>query len=343
MTNYIRGDLLLYTNKGIKRIDKLNKSDLVNGINNNNIEIDEINKNNVKAYQYLFKLKTIHNIDNYYLSGNNKIYSIQNIPYELKMKDCPNFIEDNKRICKPSFINVSDLTDFDYIGYPVNFNDTTNDTNDTNNTNNTNDITNDNFNDTTNDNTNNDNTNNNNDKYRFQGLILLEQYLFNLNNNLNKNTIGFLNKYLHNNDIKFELFNNNISTSIKIDINDKLIVLTEEELFNLSYENTKTLLKGFIEINSVVNTLNKNNFYLLKRLFMKIGVLITANYINNNYVIKIPQSLDNISDSNYFVYDNYIWSKVKKIVRAQDKYFGQLYNLKMKDNNKYLTEVGIIS
>jgi hypothetical protein len=337
MTNYIRGDLLLYTNKGIKRIDKLTKSDLVNSVNNNNIEIDEINKNNVKAYQYLFKLKTIHNIDNYYLSGNNKIYCIQNIPYELKMKDCANFIEDNKRICKPSFINVSDLTDFDYIGYPVNFNDVNNNVN--------NDV-NDNVNNDVNDNVNNDV--NDNDKYRFQGLILLEQYLFNLNNNLNKNTIGFLNKYLHNNDIKFELFNNNISTSIKIDINEnengnKLIVLTEEELFNLSYENTKTLLKGFIEINSVVNTLNKNNFYLLKRLFMKIGVLITANYINNNYVIKIPQSLDNTSDNNYFIYDNYIWSKVKKIVRAQDKYFGQLYNLKMKDNNKYLTEVGVIS
>ena len=29
MTNYIRGDLLLYTNKGIKRIDKLNKSDFL--------------------------------------------------------------------------------------------------------------------------------------------------------------------------------------------------------------------------------------------------------------------------------------------------------------------------
>jgi len=337
MTNYIRGDLLLYTNKGIKRIDKLTKSDLVNSVNNNNIEIDEINKNNVKAYQYLFKLKTIHNIDNYYLSGNNKIYCIQNIPYELKMKDCANFIEDNKRICKPSFINVSDLTDFDYIGYPVNFNDVNNNVN--------NDV-NDNVNNDVNDNVNNDV--NDNDKYRFQGLILLEQYLFNLNNNLNKNTIGFLNKYLHNNDIKFELFNNNISTSINIDINEnengnKLIVLTEEELFNLSYENTKTLLKGFIEINSVVNTLNKNNFYLLKRLFMKIGVLITANYINNNYVIKIPQSLDNTSDNNYFIYDNYIWSKVKKIVRAQDKYFGQLYNLKMKDNNKYLTEVGVIS
>jgi hypothetical protein len=53
--------------------------------------------------------------------------------------------------------------------------------------------------------------------------------------------------------------------------------------------------------------------------------------------------LDNTSDNNYFIYDNYIWSKVKKIVRAQDKYFGQLYNLKMKDNNKYLTEVGVIS
>jgi hypothetical protein len=310
MTNYIRGDLLLYTNKGLKRIDKISKTDLIYSENNYS-EINEIAKNNVKGFPYLFKLKTIHNIDNYYLSGNNKIYCIQNIPYDLKMKDCPAFIEDNKRICNPSFIDVNELTDFDYIGYPIINNDDNN------------------------------GDNNDDDKYRFQGLILLDQYIFNLNNNINKNTIGFLNKYLHNNNIPFEIFNNNISTSIKIDLKENPILLKHEELLNLSNENTKKLLKGFIEVNTVINTINKNLFYFLKNLFMKVGILLSANYINNNYVIKIPQSLEE-TDNNYFIYNNYIWSKIKKIGKAE-KYFGQLYTIKMEQKNKYLTEVGLIS
>lgn len=303
MTNYIRGDLLLYTNKGLKRLDKLSKLDIINGNN-----IDEIAKHNLKGYSYLFKIKTLHNIDNYYLSGNNKIYCIQNIPYDLKIKDCPNFIEYNKRICTPSFINVNELTDFDYIGYPINNNEENNDEND-------------------------------DDKYRFLGLILLDQFIFNLNNNININTIGFLNKYLHNNNIPFEIFNNNITTTIKINITDK--TMKQEEILNLSSENIKKIIKGFIEINSVINTNDKTVFYFLKNLFMKIGILLNANYINNNYVIKIPQSLEE-TEKNYFIYDNYIWSKIKKIGKS-DKYFGHLYTIKMANNNKYLTEVGVIS
>jgi hypothetical protein len=303
MTNYIRGDLLLYTNKGLKRLDKLSKLDIINGNN-----IDEIAKHNLKGYSYLFKIKTLHNIDNYYLSGNNKIYCIQNIPYDLKIKDCPNFIEYNKRICTPSFINVNELTDFDYIGYPINNNEENNEEND-------------------------------DDKYRFLGLILLDQFIFNLNNNININTIGFLNKYLHNNNIPFEIFNNNITTTIKINITDK--TMKQEEILNLSSENIKKIIKGFIEINSVINTNDKTVFYFLKNLFMKIGILLNANYINNNYVIKIPQSLEE-TEKNYFIYDNYIWSKIKKIGKS-DKYFGHLYTIKMANNNKYLTEVGVIS
>ena len=165
--------------------------------------------------------------------------------------------------------------------------------------------------------------------------------MFSLNNNININTIGFLNKYLHNNNIQFELFNNNITTSIKIDIIDLSIILKKEEILNLSPENIKKIIKGFIEINSVVNTNDKTIFYFLKNLFMKIGILLNANYINNNYVIKIPQSLEE-TEKNYFTYDNYIWSKIKKIGKT-DKYFGHLYSIKMTNNNKYLTEVGVIS
>jgi hypothetical protein len=309
MSNYIRGDLLIYTNNGIKRLDKLNKTyDLVFNENNSNIEIEEINRSTIKNY-YLYKVKTLHNIDNYYLGGTNKIYCIQNIPFDLKIRECVNFIENNTRICFPSFVNVSNITEFDYIGFPYINNE--------------------------------DNSENEEEEiYRFQGLVLLKQSVFNLNNNLNKNTIGFLNKYLHNNNIPFEMFNNNITTTIKFNLED-IKLLTINEINNLSYKNIKSLINGFSELNSIINTNDKTIFYLLKFIYMKNGILLTANYMNNNYVIKIPQKTDLI-ESNYFIYDNYIWSKVKKISKF-DKYSGQLFTLKLKDNSNFLTEIGIIS
>jgi len=307
MSKYIRGDLLIYTNNGIKRLDKLTQqSDRVKNENNENVEITKITKEFVKNY-YLYKIKTLHNIDNYYLDGYNKIYCIQNIPYDIKIQDCKTFIEDNTRICSPSFIYVKDITEFDYIGFPFNKNET--------------EITQDEI-----------------DKYRFQGLILLSNCNFNLNNNLNKNTIGFLNKYLHNNNIQFDMFDNNITTTIKFDTSYKL---SNDDLNNLSYTNTLYLIKGFCELYNSINTVNKEDFYLLKNIFLKIGILLSVNYINNNYVIKIPQPIDTL-DTNYFVYNNYIWSKVKRINKT-DKTDNSLYTISTLNNNKILTEVGIIS
>ena len=100
---------MIYTNNGIKRIDKVTKADYVYTNNKDYVEIDEITRINVKNY-YLYKIKTFYNIDNYYLGGTNKIYCIQNIPYDIKIKDCPAFIENNTRNCSPIFSNVSDLT-----------------------------------------------------------------------------------------------------------------------------------------------------------------------------------------------------------------------------------------
>ena len=311
MSNYIRGDLLIYTNNGIKRLDKLNKTDdLVYNENNILTEIEQINRNSIKNY-YLYKIKTIHNIDNYYLGGTNKIYCIQNIPFDLKIRECVNFIENNTRICSPSFVAVNNITEFDYIGYPY-------------------------LNEEDNEEANEDE----NDKYRFQGLVLLKQSVFNLNNNLNKNTIGFLNKYLHNNNIPFDIFNNNITTTIKFNIDD-IKLLTMTEINSLSKKNIKILIDGFSEINSLINTNDKSIFYLLKNIYIKNGILLTANYMNNNYVIKIPQKTD-ITDNNFFIYNNYIWSKIKKITKS-DKYTGQLFTLKLNNNSNILTEIGIIS
>jgi hypothetical protein len=300
----IRGDLLIYTNNGIKRIDKLTKADYICTDNFEYVEIDEISKTNVKNY-YLYKIKAFHNIDNYYLGGTNKIYCIQNIPYDLKIKDCPDFIENNNRICSPSFVNVSNITEFDYIGFPYNRD--------------------------------NNKEADNNDKYRFQGLLLLKQSVFFLNNNLNKNTIEFLSNYLQTNNIPFEIFNNNITTTIKFDLND-VELFTMTDINNLSYNQIKILTQGFEELNTVINTTNKALFFQLKNIYFKIGVLLSANYINNSYMIKIPQN-----DNNYFIYNNYIWFKIKKIIKSPDKYTGQLFTLKLKNDANYLSEIGIIS
>ncbi len=298
----IRGDLLIYTNNGIKRIDKLTKADYIYTNNKTFVEIDEINKINVKNY-YLYKIKTFYNIDNYYLGGTNKIYCIQNIPYDIKIKDCPSFVENNTRICLPTFINTSDLTEFDYIGFPYN-----NDNND------------------------------NNDNYRFQGLVLMKQTTFNLNNNLNKATIDFLISYLDKNEIRYEMFNNNITTTIKFNLDD-IKLLTMTEINNLNYNQVKMLIKGFEELNSTISTTEKSLFFQLKNIYFKVGILLSANYMNNNYVIKIPPQ----TETNYFIYNNYIWFKIKKIVKTQVNYNGPLLSLKLKNNDKFLSEIGFIS
>ena len=317
----IRGDLLVYTNKDIKRIDKIVETDIILNSDLKNIEIENIEKKNVKNY-YLYKIKTNNNIDNYYLDGNNSIYCIQNIPYDLKIKDCPTYIEDNSKYCNPSFKNVKDISDFDYIGFPYNQNEKNEDNKDEN-----------------------EKNQDEIDKYRFQGLLLFNNNKFELNNNLNRNTIGFLNKYLHNNNIKFELNDNNINSIITIDDLSTISILTNEELLNLSYTQTLYLLKGFNEINSSsINITDKYQFYLIKFLFMKLGFLVNANYnkITNNYVVKIPNINDTTSEKNYFIYNNFLWTKIKRIEKIE-KYTGVLYKLNMKNNENYLSEIGVIS
>jgi len=293
----IRGDLLIYTKNGIKRLDHIYDNSKISP------EINEINQKNIKNY-YLYKLKTIHNIDYSYLDANNKILCIQNLPYELKMNECKKFIEDNLNICSPKFISVNNITDFDYIGYPLlNSEDNLNEDSD-------------------------------DDKYRFQGLILLGQNNFTLNNNINNNTIGFLNKYLHNNNIPYEIYNNNVTTTIKFNLKD---VTNIEDINTLSLTNIRKVINGFCELNTTVNTTDKNVFYFLKYIFLQIGVLISAHYVNS-YIIKIPNLAE--KEPNYFIYNNYIWSKVKKNVKT-DKYNGQLFKLSL--NQNILTEAGIIS
>ena len=46
-------------------------------------------------------------------------------------------------------------------------------------------------------------------------------------------------------------------------------------------------------------------------------------------------------DKNNFIYDNFVWNKIKYIKKID--YTGNLYSLSLKSNNFYLTEFGFIS
>jgi hypothetical protein len=313
MSKFFRGDLLILTNKGLKRIDKIEKTDLILSIKDNKPifeEIDEIEKKYIKKYK-LNKIKLLNSIDNYHLNDNVKIKALQNIPANIQFNEIPNYLSENMHKCLTT-TTINNLTDFDYIGFPIceNYNSL-----------------------------NMSFDNENNDYYRFQGLLLLNYDSYILNNANNEKTIGFLTKYLLNNDIKYEITTDDKQTIIKFDRNIvKKIVL--EDILKLNNSNLFSLFKGLTEITKQITTNDKNLYFIIKYVALVFRVLISSNFINDKIIIKIPEFDD--TKYNYFIYDNYIWNKIKYIKKIEVLKCN-LYSLTLKNNAEILTDVGIIS
>jgi hypothetical protein len=332
MYNNIRGDTLIYSNKGFIRADKLNTTDIImteNGFK----KITEITKTQLNN-KMVYKIKNSNNIDIFFINKNTKILSVQNIPNDLKYNEIISYMENNdKGVSKICFNEIKNLSDFDYIALPIlSFDD--------------------------------ENKNEyENDYYRFRGILyLIDNIEFNyeilLNDNKNINTISFLNKYLYNNEIKYD--SENIKGNIKINFyyenNDDLNI-------NISKEKTISLLKGLLECFYVKNNedfyinlkiKDKYKVYFIKNVLYKFQILPNIFYNKNEdyYIVKIPKigiineifnnNLNfDINNLNYFTYDKYIFTKIKSISKI-DKYTGYMYNIYTNDNN-FLSECGIIS
>jgi hypothetical protein len=93
MSKLLRGDLLIFTNRGLIRLDTINKDDKILAIDKDNNyyyeEIEEISKFFKKKYK-------LNKIDNLYLNDNIQVKAIQNIPYNYDMNDIKNYIDDYK-------------------------------------------------------------------------------------------------------------------------------------------------------------------------------------------------------------------------------------------------------
>lgn len=298
MNKLLRGELLVFTNRGLIRMDAITKDDMILTLDKDNNyhyeEVEEISKIFKKRYK-------LNKIDNFFLNDNIKIKAIQNIPFNYELKNIQSYLDDNKNRCLKK-ANVGDLSDFDFIGFPLNIS------------------------------LNNSSTSsNNNDFYRFQGLILTSYLKF--NNEYDKSSIEFLENYLKSNEIPYEIKKDVISTSFefanqrKIGIND-IFLMVKDELMEF--------MNGIIENSNEFNITDNEIFKIIKFTCQFLGIGFTSYFKDGKIHIKILKE-----DKNNFIYDNFVWNKIKYIKKVD--FTGNLYSLSLKSNNFYLTELGFIS
>ena len=116
MNKLLRGEILVFTERGLIRLDDIKKDDKVLSLDKDNNyyyeEIDEISKVFKKKYK-------LNKIENFYLNDNIKIKAIQNIPYNFELKNIRNLLDENKfkyiQNC-----SIGELSEFDYTGFPLN-------------------------------------------------------------------------------------------------------------------------------------------------------------------------------------------------------------------------------
>lgn len=295
MSKLLRGELLVFTDRGLIRLDNIKKDDKIMSIDKDNKyyyeEIEEITKVFKKKYK-------LNKIDNYYLNNNLQVKAIKNIPYNYDLSNIYNYIYyDQSNYLQTSLIG--NLSDFDFLGFPLNLSS--------------------------------NNSTYDNDYYRFQGIILTSYLRF--NNEYDKSSIEFLERYLKSHGIPYEIKREGFSSLFeftnqrKIDIND---------IFKLSKEDLTEFMNGIIENSNEFNITDNEVFKIIKFSCMLLGIGLTSYFKDGKTHVKILKE-----DKNNFIYDNFIWNKIRYIKKVD--YTGNLYSLSLKSNNFYLTEFGFIS
>lgn len=298
MSKYLRGDLLVFSNRGLIRLDNLVKNDKILALDKDNNyyyeEIEEISKVFKKKYK-------LNKIDNFYLNNNIKVKAIINIPFNYDLTNIHNLIYyDQSKYLKKSFIG--DLSDFDFIGFPLNIPLLSK-----------------------------DNSSYDNDYYRFQGLILTSYLKF--NNEYDKSSIEFIENYLKSREIPYKIRKEGFSTSFDFS-NERKIVF--EDIFKMTKEELTEFMNGIMENSNEFNINDNEIFKIIKYTCMLLGISLTSYYKDGKIHIKILKE-----DKNNFIYDNFVWNKIRYIKKVD--FTGNLYSLTLKTNNFYLTEFGLIS
>jgi ribonucleoside-diphosphate reductase alpha subunit len=149
--------------------------------------------------------------------------------------------------------------------------------------------------------------------------------------------------YLSWDESKFSIFKNNDSDFDSI----------QNDYYNMTHENTLQLIRAIIEPlkknTQNVNIKSKNYLYIcsIKQLFQKIGYLLKGYKSVSKMILNIPlysaiteNYINNRGITDFAFDNNMLWTRVKSI--REQNYKGVVYDLNIKDNHNYLTELGLV-
>ena len=272
MSKYLRGDLLVFSNRGLIRLDNLVKEDKILALDKDNNyyyeEIEEISKVFKKKYK-------LNKIDNFYLNNNIQVKAIKNIPFNYDLTNIYNYIYyDQSNYLQKS--SIGDLSDFDFLGFPLNLPLSHDDSYD-------------------------------NDYYRFQGLILTSYLKF--NNEYDKSSIDFLENYLKSKEIPYEIRKEGFTTSFDFSYKQRKIVF--EDIFKMTKEELTEFMNGIMENSNEFNITDNEIFKIIKYTSMLLGISLTSYFKDGKIHIKILKE-----DKNNFIYGDFVWNKIRYIKKV---------------------------
>ena len=122
---------------------------------------------------------------------------------------------------------------------------------------------------------------------------------------------------------------------------DKLLSLNQ--LFNLSKEELIKIHSGLIENNTEIHidANNKDTYHFLKYTCFLLGIPMYVIFKDGKLQIKISKKINENSNSN-FIFNNFYWNKIKSIKKTTN-FNCNLFNIKLKSNNPFLSDIGFIS
>lgn len=330
-----RGDTNVYTFAGTKKIEKIREGEYVLTADGSYHKV--LKKITTKINKDTFRVRTNNSIDTVYVTPEHQIYALTNMP-SLPIYEMKNYMNNN--IDKvPTYVDLKSLTTFDYIGYPIPTVD--------------------------------DEVECDEDMCLYSGIILGNGYIDSGYQHVSfyrdkgadmlKALIDFLNKY----KIEYSKYSERNRTIIKWKTQEGIRPI--KNFLQLSKDCVKIFLEGLLKANGCkisdtytcmfynVDDAKKYICYYVKYLFLRLGVLVDGFYKSEQKynVVCIPYcyelfSIFDYTDKkpdektlNYFEHNDVLWTGIKSIDKMKN-FEGYVYDLNVKDNHSYVTEMGIV-
>ena len=330
-----RGDTNIYTSTGTKKIEKVHEGEYVLTADGTYHKV--LKKITTKINKDTYRIRTNNSIDTVYATPEHQIYALTEMP-SLPISELENYMSNNIQK-QPKYVALKTLTTFDYIGYPIPVVD--------------------------------DEVECDEEMCLYSGILLSNGYIENnyqyvsfyrdKGADMCKALIDFLNKH----KVEYSKYSERNRNIIKWNTQEGVRPI--KNFLQLSEDCTRIFLEGLLKANGckISNTYNcmfynvvdakKYICYYVKYLFLRLGVLVDGFYKSEQKynVVCIPYceelfKIFNYTDTSitnqnltYFKLDNVLWTGIKSIDKMKN-FEGYVYDLNIKDNHSYVTEMGIV-